>query len=91
MIKKDIANKICIEAKIPVQQSLLYATKIIEVIKENIQTGQSVYIRGFGNFIVRNKKLGKARHLKTLQSIDIEPGKVVKFKAGFKLKHLDKV
>ena len=90
MIKKDIANKICIDAKIPVQQSLLFATKIIEFMKENIKAGQSIFIRGFGNFIVRKKKLGKARHLKTLQSIEIQPGKVVKFKAGFKLKHLDK-
>ena len=57
MIKKDIANKICTETKIPIQQSLLCATKIIEYMKETIKTGQSIYIRGFGNFVVRRKKL----------------------------------
>lgn len=89
MIKKDIANKICLETNISIQQSLVFTNKIIETIKEQLKTGKSVYIRGFGNFIVRNKKLGKARHLKTLESLDIEPGKVVKFKPGYKLKSID--
>ncbi len=88
MIKKDIVNKICIETKIKVQQSLTFTNKIIELIREELKLCNNVYIRNFGNLIVRNKKLGKARHLKTLKTIEITPGKVVKFKPGYRLKKL---
>jgi nucleoid DNA-binding protein len=88
MIKKDIANKICMEKHLPIQKGLIYTNKIIELIKEELKSGVSVKIRGFGNLIVRDKKLGKARHLKTQQTLEIAPGKVVKFKAGHRLKKL---
>lgn len=88
MIKKDIANKICIETRIPIQHSLAYTNKIIELIREELRSGNSVRIRNFGNLIVRDKKLGKARHLKSFETIEIQPGKVVKFKPGYRLKKL---
>lgn len=88
MIKKDIANKICIETKIPIQHSLAYTNKIIELIREELKLGNSVRIRNFGNLIVRDKKLGKARNLKSLEMMEIQPGKVVKFKSGYRLKQL---
>lgn len=88
MIKKDIATKICIETKIPIQHSLAYTNKIIELIREELKLGNSVRIRNFGNLIVRDKKLGKARNLKSLEMMEIQPGKVVKFKSGYRLKQL---
>jgi len=86
MIKKDIANQIASGANIPVQLSKEIVNEIINLMKQKIKEGESIYIRGFGNLIVRNKKLGKARHLRTFEPLEIQKGKVVKFKPGSHLK-----
>ncbi len=88
MIKKDIANQIASETNISVQLSKKIVNEIINLMKEKIKEGESIYIRGFGNLIVRNKKLGKARHLKTFEPLEIQQGKVVKFKPSYRLKSI---
>lgn len=88
MIKKDIAYKITSECNISIQLSKEIINEIITIMKNKIKEGESIYIRGFGNLIVRRKKLGKARHLKTFEPMEIQDGKVVKFKPGYQLKSL---
>lgn len=80
-----------------IQESLNYSKnestrvveKLLDIIKENISSGEDVLISGFGKFCVNEKKERKGRNPATDEEMILEKRKVVTFKCSSKLR--DKV
>ncbi len=53
----------------------------------SLETGHSVKLSSFGNFELRDKAGRPGRNPRTMQSIPIEPKRVVTFKVSNKLKN----
>lgn len=54
--------------------------KIITLIKKALAEDERIVIAGFGTFFRQLRKAKKGRNLKTGQTVEIPPRKVVKFK-----------
>jgi integration host factor subunit alpha len=80
-----------------IQESLNYSKnestrvveKLLDIIKENISSGEDVLISGFGKFCVNEKQERKGRNPATDEEMILEKRKVVTFKCSSKLR--DKV
>ncbi|MCP3925355.1 MAG: integration host factor subunit alpha [Desulfobacterales bacterium] len=80
-----------------IQESLNYSKnestrvveKLLDIIKENISSGEDVLISGFGKFCVNEKQERKGRNPATDEEMILDKRKVVTFKCSSKLR--DKV
>lgn len=57
-----------------------------EQIMHTLADGDCVKLSGFGKFVLHDKKARPGRNLKTGEVVQITPRRVVRFKAGQKLK-----
>ncbi len=85
MIKNDLEN--ALSGKLDVSKAR--AKKIIDTffseVKHGLKNEGRVELRGFGIFLVKNKKTGIARNPRTNEVVQIKSGKTVKFRSGKKL------
>ena len=49
-------------------------------IKDSLETGQNVYLRGFGSFVVKTRKAKKGRNISKNITIDIPAHNIPSFK-----------
>jgi DNA-binding protein HU-beta len=75
-IVKEIVNKTGIE-KVAVQATV---EAIVETIKTSMITGENVYLRGFGSFIIKTRKEKTGRNIIKNTSITIPAHVVPVFK-----------
>jgi integration host factor subunit beta len=61
---------------------------LFDAMKEALERGERIEIRGFGSFMVRNYGNYKGRNPKTGQAVDVPPKKVPFFKVGKELKEM---
>ena len=59
---------------------------VLQMMKEAMQSGEKIKISGFGNFVVREKRARMGRNPQTGEAIEIEPRRVLTFKASQVLK-----
>ncbi len=82
MIKNDIVNEISERMSIPKSKAKKIVDAFFDEIKMGLKKSERVELRGFGVFVVRNKKTGVARNPRTNEEVEIKKGKTVKFRAG---------
>ncbi|MDD5434561.1 MAG: integration host factor subunit alpha [Nitrospira sp.] len=80
MKKADIANELYDKIGISKKEALDIVELILGTLKESLQSGETVKIAGFGNFVVRKKRERKGRNPKTGEEIGITPRRVVTFR-----------
>ncbi len=59
---------------------------VFDTIRNRLQTGESIQIKGFGSFLVRQKGTRVGQNLQTGGTVEISARKVVTFKASRNLK-----
>ena len=59
---------------------------LLELIKQNLESGKDVMISGFGKFCVKEKAKRKGRNPATGEEMILEPRRVVTFKSSGKLR-----
>lgn len=82
MTKIDIINKISEQAGLQKPEAEIAVETIISLVKETLGNGDSVILRRFGSFQVRQKRERIGRNPKTGEVASIVARKVVRFKAG---------
>ena len=82
MRKDDIVRRIAEEMELTHVKAEDVVHAIFEEIKDALQQGDSVILRRFGSFQVRDKRARVGRNPKTGQEADIPARRVVRFKAG---------
>lgn len=88
MIKADIVNRVADASDVPRVKAAKAVDAIIAAMKEALQDGKRIELRGFGVFQVRDRKKGVGRNPKTGVEVAIAPGKTVRFKPGKELKDI---
>ncbi len=82
MTKIDIINLVSEDTGLSKVKAEEAFETIIHTIKESLQNGDSVILRRFGSFQVREKNARVGRNPKTGQEAPISARRVVRFKAG---------
>jgi DNA-binding protein HU-beta len=80
MTKADIVNAIARSTGIEKANILAVVEGFMEEIMNSMNSGQNVYLRGFGSFVVKKRAAKTARHIKKETTIIIPERYVPTFK-----------
>ena len=61
-------------------ESNVYLDEVLDLMKSTLKDGENVFLRGFGSFMVKERKPRRTMSLNTRKMITIPAKKVVKFK-----------
>ena len=87
MIKKEIIRSISEKSKIRNEVVTYVIENFMMEIKNSLIKGENVYLRGFGSFIVKERKEKKARLIRKKETITVPAHKIPTFKVCKSLKN----
>ena len=87
MTKKDIVIKVSNETNLTQIDVKKIVQRTLDVILESLERGETVELRHFGVFKVKNRRGRVGRNPRTGQEVAVPEKKVVVFKPGLVLKH----
>ena len=79
MNRQEILRKLAKTADATIKDSGIFLDSFLEVLAEAFEKGESVHLRGFGNFEVKSRKSCRTYHPDTGEEINIPSHKVCKF------------
>ncbi|MDE6094665.1 MAG: integration host factor subunit beta [Muribaculaceae bacterium] len=80
MTKAEIVSEISRSTGLEKGAVLETVEKFMEVVKETMASGENIYLRGFGSFVVRTRKEKTARNISKNTTIKIPEHQVPTFK-----------
>jgi integration host factor subunit alpha len=80
MTKADIVEKIQDGTGLSKKESAEMMEAVFSIIKSTLETGETLKISGFGNFIVKQKSDRRGRNPQTGETITIDARRIVTFK-----------
>lgn len=80
MRKSDLVNNISEKTGIPKVDVLVTIEGFLKEIKENISSGENIYIRGFGSFITKKRAAKIGRNIKKNVAVEIPEHFIPAFK-----------
>ena len=86
MIKLDIVNRVSQMSGLNKFKADVAVDSLLKAMKDALLRGERIELRGFGVFVVKNRKTGPGRNPRTGEVVAIKPGKTVRFKPGLDLK-----
>lgn len=84
--KAKLAEMLCTDFNLSKTDAKDLVEHFFEELRKALESGQSVKLSGFGNFILRDKAQRPGRNPKTGEDIPVAARRVVTFKSGVKLK-----
>jgi integration host factor subunit beta len=88
MIKADLVNKLSEEMNISKQEAETGVNLFFKAIKDAIQRGEEIELRGFGSFRFRQRDARSGRNPRTGEPVLVPPKKVLYFKPSKILKNM---
>ena len=88
MNKNNLTKKLSEKMKIQAREARVIVDNIFNTMKESLEKGERIEIRGFGSFVMRQYGGYKGRNPKTGKIVDVPPKKLPHFKVGRELKDL---
>ncbi|MEO5367756.1 MAG: integration host factor subunit alpha [Magnetococcus sp. WYHC-3] len=82
MIKADLVESVYQRIGISKKDAAEIVDSFFEIIREQLESGESVKISGFGNFNIRHKNPRPGRNPKTGDEVEIPARSVLTFKAS---------
>ena len=82
MIKADLVRKVMDTVELPQTRANDAVNAVFDAMREALTHGERIELRGFGVFMVKNRKRGVGRNPKTGVEVAIPPGKTIRFKPG---------
>lgn len=82
MTKKDLIDAVCDRAEINKTEFEHGFNNLVEVIKEAVANGETIYLRGFGTFAPKTRKAKVARDISKDVAIEVPATVVPTFKAS---------
>lgn len=86
MTKADLVETIYEKVGLSKRESSQIVESIFEIIRRKLERGEKVKLSGFGNFVVRKKRVRRGRNPQTGEDIQISARKVLTFKSSPVLK-----
>ena len=87
MTKKDIVTKVSNETNLTQIDVKKIVQRTLDAVVESLERGETVELRNFGVFKVKNRRGRVGRNPRTGQEVQVPEKKVVVFKPGLILKH----
>jgi integration host factor beta subunit len=88
MIKADLINQIAKEMNISKQEAESGVNLFFQMIKDALQRGEEIELRGFGSFRFRQRQARSGRNPRTGETVQVPPKKVLYFKPSKLLKSM---
>jgi integration host factor subunit beta len=88
MIKADLINKIAKDMDISKQDAEAGVNLFFQTIKEALERGEEIELRGFGSFRFRQRQARSGRNPRTGEPVKVPPKKVLYFKPSKLLKSI---
>src|SRR4030067_3280425 len=88
MTKTNLIKKLSEKMKIQPRAAKVIVDNIFDAMKESLERGERIEIRGFGSFVMRQYGGYKGRNPKTGELVGVPPKKLPYFKVGKELKDL---
>jgi integration host factor subunit beta len=88
MNKAKLIEKVSESVKIRSNTAKVIVDTIFDAMRESLEKGERIEIRGFGSFVVRDYGGYKDRNPKTGKIVDVPPKKLPYFKTGKELKEM---
>lgn len=82
MTKKDLIEAIASQTGVSVKDTTIVVENLISTIKDSVESGKQIFIRGFGSFGMKEKSARKGRDIKKNTIVDIPARKVPFFKVS---------
>lgn len=86
MNKSELIEALALETNMPIREASSIANTILEAMTDALAAGDSIEIRGFGSFVVKEYGTYYGRNPKTGERIKVPPKKLPFFKVGKELK-----
>lgn len=86
MNKSELIEALAEKANLPLRDASSITNTILETMIEALVGGDSIEIRGFGSFVVKEYQPYQGRNPKTGEKIKVPPKKLPFFKVGKELK-----
>lgn len=80
MRKADLVNMISDKTGVPKVDVLVSLENFFTEIKDTLASGENVYIRGFGSFVIKKRAKKIGRHIKKNEAIEIPEHYIPSFK-----------
>jgi len=88
MNKAQLITKVSEKANVTQKVAKVIVDTLFDGMKEHLEKGDRIEIRGFGSFVVRSYGGYKGRNPKTGEVVDVPPKKLPFFKVGKELKEM---
>ena len=82
MNKSELIEALAEKMQLPVREAASITNTIIETMSDALAGGDSIEIRGFGSFVVKEYESYTGRNPKTGEKIKVSPKKLPFFKVG---------
>lgn len=86
MNKSELIEKLSQNLDLPHRDAAAITNTIIDTMADALASGNSIEIRGFGSFTVKNYEAYEGRNPKTGKAIQVKPKKLPFFKVGKELR-----
>lgn len=86
MDKRKLASELAEKAGIKKGDASTIVDLMFDILRENLEKGEKIIIHGFGSFIVRDFSPRMGVHPVTLEKMEIEASKKVKFNQSKSIK-----
>ncbi|HWH72234.1 MAG TPA: HU family DNA-binding protein [Candidatus Sulfotelmatobacter sp.] len=86
MNKSELIEALALETNMPIREASSITNTILESMIDALASGDSIEIRGFGSFVVKEYGTYYGRNPKTGEKIKVPPKKLPFFKVGKELK-----
>lgn len=80
MNKKQLVKKLSQKTGLTLAQSNEYLNSVLDTISSTLKNKEDVYLRGFGSFMIKERKERRTMSLNTREMITIPKKKIVKFR-----------
>jgi DNA-binding protein HU-beta len=80
MRKVDIVSKIADATGVPKTDVLITLEAFFKEVKNQVKTGENVYVRGFGSFVNKHRAAKKARNISAKTTVMVPAHSVPGFK-----------
>ncbi len=80
MRKADLVTTIADKTGVPKVDVLVTLEEFFKEVKQSLSTGENVYIRGFGSFVIKKRAKKIGRHIKQNVAIEIPEHYIPAFK-----------
>ena len=88
MNKTNLIKQVSEKNKIQLTVARFIVDALFDGMRESLEKGERIEIRGFGTFVVRHYRAYKGRNPKTGKIVDVPPKKLPYFKVGKELKEV---